>query len=127
MSNLPVMRIPETATTPEVTLDKARSRMEFYGKSLPEDCNEFFNPIIDWFKNYAAEPNRETVVLFKLEYFNSSSSKKLLDIFFALNEIHRQKKVILIHWHYRSDDQDMREAGETFSELVAIPFKISPY
>jgi len=127
MSYLPVLRLHETPTSPEVILDKGRSRFEFYGKSLPEDSNEFYNPIIDWIKKYAATPNRETVVLFKLDYFNSSTSKKLLDIFFALNEIHRQKKVILVHWYYRTDDDDMRESGETFSELVSIPFKISPY
>lgn len=127
MSNLPSLRLQDTPTSPEIILDKEQNRLEFHGKSLPEDSNEFYNPIIDWFKKYVVSPNRETVVLFKLDYFNSSSSKKLLDIFYVLNEIHRQKKVILIHWYYRSDDDDMRESGETFSELVPIPFKLTPY
>ncbi|MDY0201268.1 MAG: DUF1987 domain-containing protein [Bacteroidales bacterium] len=127
MSNLPPLRIPDTPTSPEIILDKEQNRLEFYGKSLPEDSNEFYSPIISWLKEYVVSPNRETVVLFKLDYFNSSTSKKLLDIFYVLNEIHRQKKVILIHWYYRSDDDDMRESGETFSELVPIPFKLTPY
>ena len=41
MYNLKPIRLPETQFTPEVNLDKDRSRFEFYGKSLPEDCNEF--------------------------------------------------------------------------------------
>ena len=96
MSNLPPLRIPDTPTSPEIILDKEQNRLEFYGKSLPEDSNEFYSPIISWLKEYVVSPNRETVVLFKLDYFNSSTSKKLLDIFYVLNEIHRQKKVIQI-------------------------------
>jgi hypothetical protein len=127
MQTLNIIRLSETPFTPEVNLDKDRSRFEFYGKSLPEDCNEFYNPIIDWFRSYVTNPNRETVVLFKLDYFNTSTSKKFLDILNLLKEVHRQKKSVIVHWYYRTGDEDMRETGETFSELVSIPFKIMPF
>ncbi len=127
MYNLKPIRLPETQFTPEVNLDKDRSRFEFYGKSLPEDCNEFFNPIIDWFRLYVTTPNRETIVIFKLDYFNTSTSKKFLEILNILKEIHRQKKPIIIHWYYRVGDEDMFETGETFSEMVSLPFKIMPF
>lgn len=97
------------------------------GKSFPENPNDFYKPIIEWFKEYAQNPNRETNIIFKLDYFNTSSSKKLVEIFNVLKEVHRQKKIILVHWYYRTGDEDMLEAGQTFSELVNIPFKISPY
>lgn len=121
------LRIVETHFSPEVNLDKERSRFEFFGKSFPEDAKEFYAPIIDWFKDYVANPNRETTVVFKLEYFNTASSKKLVDMLNILKEIHRQKKVIMIYWYYKSDDEDMHETGETFSEIVGLPFKFFPY
>lgn len=117
----------ETQFSPEVTLDKDRSRFEFYGKVYPEDVNEFFFPILNWFNIYVQNPNRETAVLFKLDYINTASSKKMLDLLHILKEIHKQKKSIIINWYYRTGDEDMRETGETFSEIVNIPFKITPY
>lgn len=121
------IRIEETPFSPEVNLDKERSRFEFYGKCFPEDSHEFFNPIIDWFREYVIAPNRETIIIFKLDYFNTTSSKKFIDILNILKEIHRQKKTILIHWYYRTGDEDMFESGETLSEIVSLPFKFIPY
>lgn len=121
------LRIAETSYSPEVNLDKERSRFEFFGKSFPEDPKEFFAPIIDWFRLYVTQCNRETIVNFKLDYFNTASSKKIVDILNILKEIHRQKKTIVINWYYRSNDEDMFETGETFSEIVNLPFKFIPY
>jgi len=121
------IRIEETPFSPEVNLDKERSRFEFYGKCFPEDSHEFFNPIIDWFREYVVAPNRETIVIFKLDYFNTTSSKKFIDIFNILKEVHRQKKTIMIHWYYRTGDEDMFESGETISEIVSLPFKFIPF
>lgn len=121
------LRLDETPFSPEVNLDKERSRFEFYGKCFPEDPNEFFTPIIDWFREYVIAPNRETIVIFKLDYFNTTSSKNFIDILNILKEIHRQKKTIMIHWYYRTGDEDMFETGETLSEIVSLPFKFIPY
>lgn len=121
------IRIAETHFSPEVNLDKDRGRFEFFGKSFPEDAKEFYKPIIDWFQKYVENPNRETIVIFKLDYFNTASSKKIVDLLNVLKEIHRQKKSIIINWYYKSDDEDMLETGETFSEIVNLPFKFFPY
>ena len=117
----------ETPDSLEVTLDKDKSRFEFYGKSLPENCNDFFDPILTWFSEYLREPNKETPVTFKIDYFNTSSSKKLLDIFFKLQELQKQKGGVTINWYYQKEDDDMKESGEAFAEMVIIPFKIIPY
>ncbi|HPX04972.1 MAG TPA: DUF1987 domain-containing protein [Tenuifilaceae bacterium] len=121
------LRLDETPDSFEVILDKDRGRFEFYGKSMPEDPNSFFIPILDWLKEYVKTPNRETIVTFKIDYFNSASSKKLLDIFTILSEIHKKKMSIVVNWYYRPIDEDMFESGETFAELSKIPFKFLPY
>lgn len=121
------LRILESPFSPEVNLDKERSRFEFYGKIFPEDANEFFNPILNWFRVYVHSPNRETNIIFKLDYISTSSSKKMVELLHILKEIHKQKKSIIVHWYYRTGDEDMSETGETFSEIVNIPFKITPF
>jgi len=121
------LRILATSESLEVNLDKEMGRFEFYGKSLPEDPNEFFKPIIAWFKEYVATPNKETVLVFKMEYFNTASSKKILDILTLCFDIHKKKQSILVNWYYRYNDEDMRDTGETFSEIVHIPFKFMTF
>jgi hypothetical protein len=34
---------------------------------------------------------------------------------------------VLIRWHYPTDDEDMQEAGEDYSEMVEVKFEMVPY
>lgn len=121
------LRVTETNDSPEVNLEKDRGRFEFIGKSMPEDPKVFYTPIIEWITEYAKDPNATTEFCFKLDYFNTASSKKLLDIVMLLKDIHRQKKTVIVKWYYHFNDEDMFETGETFSEISGIPFKMIPY
>jgi hypothetical protein len=57
-----------------------------------------------------------------MTYFNTASSKIILDILMKLEEIQEAGNEILIEWHYEEDDEDMQEAGEEYSEIVEVPF-----
>ena len=92
------IKISETLKTPEVNLDIQKGVFEIVGKSFPEDPQNFFDPLIDWFREYVTNPNPETVVKFKLDYFNTASYKKIMDILHILHEIKVIGKDILIHW-----------------------------
>lgn len=113
-----ILNLEGTSDTPKIILDKANKIFEISGRSLPEDSVEFYRPVLEWIANYAKEANPVTEFVFKLEYFNTSSSKLILDILSALEEIEGMK----IEWCYSEDDEDMEEAGKEFSELVEVPF-----
>ncbi len=114
--------------TPAITLDKAANSFIISGRSLPEDVVTFYKPTLDWLNTYAASPNADSKFDIKLEYFNTASSKLLLDILMVLDGIAEDKGVkITIAWHYDKEDDDMQEAGEEYSELVSIPFTLIPY
>lgn len=114
-----ILNLEGTADTPKIILDKGNQIFEISGRSLPEDSAEFYKPVLEWIANYAKQPNASTDFVFKLEYFNTSSSKLILDILSALEDIEGMK----IEWCYLEDDEDMEEAGKEFSELVEIPFE----
>lgn len=118
-----IISLEGTEDTPKILLDKANGIFEVSGRSLPEDSAEFYQPIIEWLNAYRQDPLEETTFVFKLEYFNTASSKLILDILTALEEI----PGVSIHWYYYEDDEDMEEAGEEFSELVDIKFEFKPY
>ena len=102
-----VINIQGTDDTPSVILDKANGKFEISGRSLPEDVNMFYEPILDWLDKYCEDPNDQTEFAFKLEYFNTASSKIILDILLKLEEIMEKGKEVVIKWHYHEDEEDM--------------------
>lgn len=121
------LRIPSTGDTPEVVLDAASGEFEFSGKSLPEDVASFFDPIIEWIDTYGKSANDSSVFKFKLTYFNTASSKMILDILMKLEELSEAGVTLKVEWHYEEEDEDMEEAGEEYSDIVEVPFEMVPY
>ena|SRR6478752_4227503 len=115
--------IEGTDETPQVTLNKKSEIFEIAGRSLPEDAVEFYRPIVDWIKVYMKDPNPTTPFSFKLDYFNTASSKILLDLLNLLKDI----KGIKILWYFNEDDEEILDAGEEFSEQVEAPFEFKTY
>ena len=74
------IKILGTDDTPHVILDPDNEIFEISGRSLPEDVTAFYEPVLTWLDEYAQNPNSKTVFTFRLVYFNTASSKLLLDI-----------------------------------------------
>jgi hypothetical protein len=118
-----ILNIEGAEDTPKIILDKNNGIFEIAGRSLPEDSVEFYTPIIEWIREYARHPNPTTEFVFSLEYFNTASSKLILDVINALSLVEGTS----IHWHYQENDEDMREAGEEYKDLVELPFVLKSY
>jgi len=117
-----VIKITGTDDTPSVHLDKENGIFEMSGRSLPEDVTMFYQQILDWIDNYIKEPNPKTVFNFKLDYFNTASSKVILDILLKFEEIIEAGNEVIVKWFYNEDEEDMLEAGEEYADIVNIPF-----
>ncbi len=113
-----------SAKTPTVLMDAEAGKVQIKGRSIPEDSVNFYKPIVDWLTEYATQPKEETVVDIELEYFNTSSSKCILDVFKKLEVIHKEGNKITINWYFEEDDEDMLEAGEDYQSIIKIPFKM---
>ena len=118
-----VIKIMGTDDTPNVIFDAENEIFEISGRSLPEDVSSFYEPIISWLDEYAGKANDKSIFNFKLVYFNTASSKLLLDILMKLEEIHESGKEVLVKWFYPEDDEDMQEAGEEYADIVDVPFE----
>ena len=116
-----------TDETPGVKLDKDKKIFEFIGKSLPEDVVTFYNPNMNWLDEYSNQLNDVTEVKFRLDYFNTASSKMILDILLKLEEFKSAGKQVKVKWCYATDDEDMEEAGAEYAEIVDIPFEYESY
>jgi len=119
--------IPGTLKTPLITSDSEKGIIEIKGRSNPENSSQFYKPLIEWVEKYSANPNEKTVINIKLEHFNTSSSKCILDVFKKLEPIKKANGDISVNWYYEEDDEEMMEAGETYGTMTVIPFKLIGY
>ena len=116
--------IEGTPKTPSIKFDAGEGVFEIKGRSIPENSVEFYKPLNEWLDQYMQVPLDKTVVNIRLEYFNTSSSKCILDVFKRLESIHRSKHDVEINWFYEEDDEDMLEAGEDYDSIIKVPFKM---
>lgn len=122
--NMERIEIEATATTPKVIFRPEDGYFEISGKSLPENSFEFYKPLLDFIEAYAESPVGQTSLVFKLQYFNTSSTSHFLRMIKKFEKIHSDGKSAIVHWFYEHDDEDMKEAGEDFKVLSKLPIEI---
>jgi hypothetical protein len=119
--------IKSSAETPEVKFSKQDGEIKFSGRSMPEDAKSFYLPLKEWISKYAENPAPGTRVVFEYEYFNTASSKMIMEIIEEANKIGEKDKQFKAEWHYLEDDDDMLEAGEDYEEMTGITFEYLSY
>jgi hypothetical protein len=113
-----------TPKTPEVMLNGVSGILLFRGRSIPENSVDFFEPIYNWIDYYSINPNVQTTLQIRLEYFNTSSSKCFLDLFRRLEKLHNGSSKVKVEWFFEVDDEDMEEAGQDYQAIVDLPFEL---
>jgi len=85
------------------------------GRSLMLDPVSFYQPLIEW----VTQLNTPLVnFVIELDYFNTSSSKKMLELLKILND-HADIQEFRVIWGFESDDEDILEKGHIFEERLA--------
>jgi len=118
------LSIEGTTKTPTIKFDADLGLIEIKGRSIPENSIEFYKPLVEWLDKYNKVAKSLTKVNVQLEYFNTSSSKCILDVFKKLEGIHKSNNEVIINWYYEEDDEDMLEAGEDYESIIRVPFKM---
>ena len=119
-----LINIEGTPKTPTVNMNPETGVVGIKGRSIPENSIEFYKPIVDWLEEYGKTPQPKTVLNVQLEYFNTSSSKCILDVFKKFEVIKKDNNEVIINWYYEEDDEDMLEAGEDYESIIKVPFKM---
>lgn len=110
--------IEATEYTPAISFDCRKHVLAMHGKSYPENTSAFYTPVLAWVEKYFSQLERGTDVTVNIEivYFNSGSSKALLDFFDLLGDAAFKNIEITIYWMYEEGDDDMFEYGQEFEE-----------
>ena len=113
--------IEATKYTPLISFNADTNILEIKGETYPENTAEFYSPVFDWLESYLEEVNdQEVIVNMEIIYFNSSSSKVLMDLFDRFEEAVNEGKKITINWIYDKEDESALEYGEEFQEDLEV-------
>jgi hypothetical protein len=118
------LKLEGSPKTPTIEFNSESGYLLIRGRSIPENSIEFYKSLIEALEAYNNSPQSNTKVDIQLEYFNTSSSKCILDVFKKLEAINAGNSEVVINWYYEEDDEDMLEAGEDYQAIINIPFKM---
>lgn len=122
------LNITATDKSPKVILDPESKIFEMEGNSRPENVRDFYYPIIDTLRDYLEDyvsNNKKDDLFkfnFKLDYFNSSSAKFISDILVVFKTYAEKGANLKVYWYFEDGDEDMKEVGEDFSDMISTPF-----
>ena len=121
------LHIKAGAHTPLINFNPVTGVMEIRGRSIPDDPEAFWGMVLDWFDSYMRQPNDNTLVKIDLEYFNITSSKRILFLLYKLNDLVDKGLDAHVEWYYRKSDEDMYEVGQDYAFMVRVPFEFREY
>lgn len=104
--------IPGSDRTPTISLQDGL--FSITGRSYMENSVEFYAPV----KRLIEEHPGPLHVEIGLDFFNTSSSKCIMDLLFLVDKKAMVGTPCTIKWSYKTDDEDMRDAAEEFRDLL---------
>ncbi len=117
--------IEKTNSTPYINFNAVSGVLQIKGESFPENAAKFYNPVMEWLREYLDCTSEQTTLDFEIVYFNSSTSKIFMTIFDVLDEEVKNGKKIVVNWRCDGENETAIECGEEFEEdLRYLPFNI---
>ncbi|MBF0319967.1 MAG: DUF1987 domain-containing protein [Nitrospirae bacterium] len=109
--------VAATRSTPYIKFDPPANTFIISGESYPENAAMFYTPVFAWLTEFFDLPDPAPITFdLELIYFNSSSSKALMNLFTMLERLVVAGKDITVNWRYYADNDTALECGEEFME-----------
>ena len=115
----------KTTSTPYVLVDEGNSYLKLEGRCFHENAGAFFKEINDWLDGYLSTDFKTFTFDNELNYFNSSTTKLLLDMLLKMDKHSSDENKVIVNWITTDDNEIMIECGEDFQEeLEALEFNL---
>ena len=98
--------------------------LEFSGTSYPDNDADFFEPLCDWVKQLVGNTKKPITVNFKINYFNTSSSKYIFLLLELLSAHHRNNNKLNINWYFFDGEEEMLEAWKEIVDELNLPYNV---
>jgi hypothetical protein len=124
MENIVIKEVPDSPYYPEVNFDAEKGICEISGESYMEETFKFYSPLLDWIVRYTKEVNKPLTFNFKLTYFNTNSSRLILDMLDILKKYQDNNGDVTVVWYYDPEDPDMIDEIEDFEMETGIKINL---
>lgn len=121
------IEIQKTDLTPYVLLDSKDNQLKIEGHSIHLQPQNFYQPILLWIQKQKIKRPKKFEVHIDLSFFNTYTSKIILEILFQIREYELIGCKVSIYWHYESDDSEIKEAGEYYATIINKDFHYISY
>lgn len=119
------IHFPATSKTPLVICNYEQGLVEISGMSFSEDTFGFYEPVFSWINEYVKNPQEITNFNMKIKYFNTSSVKCLFDILELFTNLSKSGEKVHINWYYDKEDEEMKDTGSNFSNILNCDFVLT--
>lgn len=110
---------------PQIKVDENKGILRIEGESYHEHAIEFFQPIFEWLQNFiTTHPTQALTLEFKMTYFNTSTSRRFLEMFRIAEAHYKNGGNIVVNWYHEADDLDMLDSGLEYQQEVSFDFNI---
>lgn len=117
------LEILETGNTPYILFDSSANVFKIEGKSFPEDCKEFYTPVIAWLEKFQAVNPKQFTLSFNLFYLSSSSIISVKQLLLKLVAFQAVGTAVTVVWCYDEDDDDIKKTGEDYLKITKLKFQ----
>jgi hypothetical protein len=111
-----------TSKTPSINFDLSSGTLDINGRSIMENPNTFYEPLLIVLDNYRPSTIKSMKVNVHFEYYNTRSSRFIFTVFKKLGDIHQKGNLVSINWTY--DEDDMLVDGQIYQSLIDVPFNM---
>jgi len=106
------LHIPAERDKPAIDFTFSKHHLSLSGESFPENALAFYGPVVSALMAYLGETkNTPITVDIELRYFNSSSTKILLNIFRMLDQASTNGNTVTLNWRHDPEDDTIAEFG----------------
>lgn len=123
MEDLKIKGEKGTFFVPNIHFSAKTGICEVQGESYLEDTFTFYQPLVDWIKEFASSQQPITLNV-GLTYFNTASSRSILDLLEALKDYEETGGKVKVNWTVKDWDEDMQQEVEDFAMDADLPINI---
>ncbi len=116
--------IEPSDVTPEIKFDAIELKFNITGRSMPENSESYYVPILKWLRDRFKEKTVEATFDINLDYYNTGSFIRIMGLFNLLGELNDQGNKFSVRWICEAEDEDNIADGQSFKDVVKIPFDI---
>ena len=113
---------------PEVDFRFSQHHLALRGESFPENALAFYGPLTSAIMEYLGRTADQQIrVDVELRYFNSSSTKILLNLFRMLDQASSNGNTVHVNWLHDPDDDTVLEFGNDIAQdFITLRYNAVP-